>query len=121
MPTAALADIHGNLHALEAVLADSRLAVADGIVVLGDVVTGTCPAETLDRLLALPEPVLLLRGNADRLALEDRTSGTAGCANGSETNGSRPSGPGRSRSRSTSTDSAPSAAVIRCRMTTNAV
>jgi predicted phosphodiesterase len=71
MPTAALADIHGNLHALEAVLADSRLAVADGIVVLGDVVTGTCPAETLDRLLALPEPVLLLRGNADRLALED--------------------------------------------------
>jgi len=71
MPTAALADIHGNRHALEAVLADSRLAAADRIVVLGDVVTGTCPGETLDRLLALPGPVLFLRGNADRLALED--------------------------------------------------
>jgi predicted phosphodiesterase len=71
MPTAALADIHGNLHALEAVLADPRLAEADRIVVLGDVVTGTLPAETLDRLTDLPGPVLFLRGNADRLALED--------------------------------------------------
>jgi len=71
MPTAALADIHGNLPALEAVLADPRLAAADRIVVLGDVVTGTFPAETLDRLTALTGPVLFLRGNADRLALED--------------------------------------------------
>ena len=71
MTTAALADIHGNRHALEAVLADPRLARADRIVVLGDVVTGTLPAETLDRVTALPGPVLFLRGNADRLALED--------------------------------------------------
>jgi predicted phosphodiesterase len=71
MPTAALADIHGNLPALEAVLAHPRLAQADRIVVLGDVVTGTFPAETLDRLTALSKPVLFLRGNADRLALED--------------------------------------------------
>jgi predicted phosphodiesterase len=71
MPTAALADIHGNLQALEAVLADPRLAAADRIVVLGDVVTGTFPAETLDHLAALPGSILFLRGNADRLALED--------------------------------------------------
>jgi predicted phosphodiesterase len=71
MPTAALADIHGNVHALEAVLGDPRLAEAERIVVLGDVVTGTRPAETLDVLTGLPGPVLFLRGNADRLALED--------------------------------------------------
>ena len=71
MPTAALADVHGNLHALDAVLADPRLAEADRTVVLGDVVTGTFPAETLDRLTALPGRVSFLRGNADRLALDD--------------------------------------------------
>jgi len=71
MPTAALADIHGNLPALEAVLADPRIAEAERIVVLGDVVTGTFPAETLDRLSGLPCQVLFLRGNADRLALGD--------------------------------------------------
>ncbi len=71
MPTAALADIHGNLHALDAVLADPRLTQADRIVVLGDVVTGTLPAETLDRVTGLPGSVFFLRGNADRLALED--------------------------------------------------
>jgi predicted phosphodiesterase len=71
MPTAALADIHGNRPALEAVLADPPLLAADRIVVLGDVVTGTVPAETLDRLTAMPGRVLFLRGNADRLALDD--------------------------------------------------
>jgi predicted phosphodiesterase len=71
MPTAALADVHGNLHALDAVLADPRLAGVDRIVVLGDVVTGTFPAETLDRLSAQPGSVSFLRGNADRLALDD--------------------------------------------------
>jgi predicted phosphodiesterase len=68
---AALADIHGNLQALDAVLADPRCAAAERIVVLGDVVTGSFPAETLDRLTALGDRVSYLRGNADRLALED--------------------------------------------------
>jgi predicted phosphodiesterase len=71
MPTAALADVHGNLHALDAVLADPRLVCADRVVVLGDVVTGTFPAEALDRLTALKGSVAFLRGNADRLALDD--------------------------------------------------
>jgi predicted phosphodiesterase len=71
VPTAALADIHGNLHALDAVLADPRFQSADDVVVLGDVVTGTFPAETLDRVTALGDRARFLRGNADRLALED--------------------------------------------------
>lgn len=71
MPTAALADIHGNVQALDAVLADPRCAAAERIVVLGDVVTGTFPAEALDRLTALGDRVRLLRGNADHLALDD--------------------------------------------------
>jgi predicted phosphodiesterase len=70
MPIAALADIHGNVHALDAVLADSRFAAAERVVVLGDVVAGTFPAETFDRLVALGDRVRILRGNADRLVLE---------------------------------------------------
>jgi len=67
---AALNDIHGNLPALEAVLADPRLEDADAIVVGGDVVAGPFPAETIDALDALGERVRFLRGNADRLVLE---------------------------------------------------
>jgi predicted phosphodiesterase len=65
---AALADIHGNVHALEAVLSDPRLP--EQVVVLGDVVAGTFPAETFDRLAELGERVRILRGNADRIVLE---------------------------------------------------
>jgi len=71
MPTAAIADIHGNLHALEAVHADPRFSAADSVVVLGDVVTGTFPAETLDLVRSLGDRARFLRGNADRLAIED--------------------------------------------------
>ena len=71
MRTAALADIHGYAQALAAVLADDRLAAAERIVVLGDVVAGTFPAETLDLLLSLGDRALILRGNADRIVLED--------------------------------------------------
>ncbi len=71
MRVAALADIHGNVHALDAVLADPRLAAADRIVVLGDVVAGTFPVETLDRLEALGDRVRILHGNADRIVLHD--------------------------------------------------
>lgn len=71
MTVAALADIHGNIQALDAVLADPRCAAADEIVVLGDVVAGTFPAECFDRLGALGDRVMVLRGNADRIVLED--------------------------------------------------
>jgi predicted phosphodiesterase len=70
MPVAALADIHGNVQALDAVLADPRFAAAERVVALGDAVAGTFPVETFDRLAALGDRVAILRGNADRLVLE---------------------------------------------------
>jgi putative phosphoesterase len=62
---ATLYDIHGNLAALEGVLAE---VPADAtIVVGGDVAAGgSHPSETLERLRALGGRVLWLRGNADR-------------------------------------------------------
>ncbi len=66
MPSvAALYDIHGNLTALDAVLAE----VPDDatIVVGGDICAGgEQPSETLARLRSLGERVVWLRGNADR-------------------------------------------------------
>ncbi|MET0938374.1 MAG: metallophosphoesterase family protein [Gaiellaceae bacterium] len=64
MTVAALYDVHGNLPALEAVLAD----VSDDavIVVGGDVTAGPLPAETLERLRGLGDRVRWIRGNADR-------------------------------------------------------
>ena len=66
MTVAALCDIHGNLPALEAVLADPAFARADALVIGGDVAAGPMPAEVLDRLGALELPVRWVRGNADR-------------------------------------------------------
>ena len=56
---AALYDVHGNLPALDAVLADAAFARADAVVVGGDVAAGPLPAEVLDRLagLDLPRPL----------------------------------------------------------------
>jgi predicted phosphodiesterase len=63
---AALYDVHGNLPALEAVLADPAFARAASVVVGGDVAAGPMPAEVLDRLAGLDVPVRWVRGNADR-------------------------------------------------------
>jgi predicted phosphodiesterase len=65
---AALSDIHGNLPALEAVLADIvAQSTPDAVWVLGDLaVFFPWPAETLARLRAVPN-VFFLRGNTDRL------------------------------------------------------
>jgi predicted phosphodiesterase len=72
MRLAALYDIHGNLPALEAVLADVRLAGVDAVVVGGDVVPGPMPRECLDCLAALDLPVHYLRGNGDRVVCAER-------------------------------------------------
>lgn len=66
---AALYDIHGNLPALEAVLAEIAEAGVDRIVVGGDVVAGPLPSETLACLQQLTTPVQYLQGNADREVL----------------------------------------------------
>jgi predicted phosphodiesterase len=72
MAVAALADIHGNVHALRAVVADPRFEAVDRVVVLGDVVAGTFPAETLDLVVGLGDRARILRGNADRIVLEEQ-------------------------------------------------
>jgi putative phosphoesterase len=62
---ATLYDVHGNLAALDAVLAEVPEDAT--IVVGGDVVAGGAqPAETLERLRGLGARVRWLRGNADR-------------------------------------------------------
>ena len=63
---AVLSDIHGVLPVLEAVLAEPAVAQADLIVVTGDHAAGPQPNEVLDRLTALGERLVLVRGNADR-------------------------------------------------------
>jgi putative phosphoesterase len=62
---ATLYDIHGNLAALEAVLAEVPDEAT--IVIGGDVVaTGSHPSETLELLRGMGDRVKWLRGNADR-------------------------------------------------------
>jgi predicted phosphodiesterase len=64
MRVAALYDVHGNLPALEAVLADPRCAAAAAIVSGGDVCAGPFPVETLELLQR--HSTHFVRGNADR-------------------------------------------------------
>jgi putative phosphoesterase len=64
MRVAALHDVHGNLPALEAVLAEVRALDVDRIVCGGDVVAGPFPQECLDRLREVE--AAFVRGNADR-------------------------------------------------------
>ena len=67
MRVAALYDIHGNLPALEAVLAEVERESVDAIVVGGDIAAGPPqPRETVERVRSLPQ-VHCIRGNADRL------------------------------------------------------
>ncbi len=64
---AALYDVHGNLPALEAVLAERHVEAADVVLVGGDAVVGPFPREALDALGALGERALFIRGNTDRV------------------------------------------------------
>ena len=66
MRIAVIADIHGNILALEAVLADlARRGGADLFINLGDCVSGPLwPRETVERLMSLGWPTV--RGNHDR-------------------------------------------------------
>ena len=66
MRVAVIADVHGNLPALEAVLADVDRERPDLVVSGGDVAMGPMPAEVVDALRALPYELRWVRGNADR-------------------------------------------------------
>ncbi|TCC52399.1 metallophosphoesterase [Kribbella capetownensis] len=67
---AVLADVHGVLPALEAVLAEDDVRSADAIVLAGDIASGPQPVETLDLLTSLGDRVVWVRGNADRELVE---------------------------------------------------
>ncbi|WP_328608076.1 metallophosphatase family protein [Amycolatopsis sp. NBC_00345] len=63
---AVLSDIHGVLPALDAVLAEPDVQAADVVVLCGDHAAGPLPVPTLDRLVALGDRAVWVRGNADR-------------------------------------------------------
>jgi putative phosphoesterase len=68
MRIALLADIHGNLPGLDAVLEEVERESVDQIICLGDVAVGPQPTETLERIRALGCPVLM--GNWDAWFLD---------------------------------------------------
>jgi putative phosphoesterase len=65
---AAISDIHGNLPALEAVLAEIDAEGVDEILVAGDTAHGPWPAEVVD--LLVERGARCVRGNADREVIE---------------------------------------------------
>lgn len=65
MRVVALSDVHGNVPALEAVLAEVEAEAPDVIVVCGDVAVGPLPVETIELLEGLPR-TRFVQGNADR-------------------------------------------------------
>jgi predicted phosphodiesterase len=67
MRVAALADVHGNAPALEAVLADVEREQPDLIVFCGDLTWGPLPEETLSLVSGLE--ARFVRGNAERALL----------------------------------------------------
>ena len=69
MKIAAISDIHGNLGALDAVLADVSSRGVDHLVNLGDILSGPLqPRETAARLMPLGLPTI--RGNHERQLLD---------------------------------------------------
>lgn len=69
MRLAVVSDIHGNLPALSAVIADIRGRDCDAVANLGDILSGPLwPAETADLLIAQGWPTI--RGNHERELLE---------------------------------------------------
>ena len=63
---ACIFDIHGNLPAFEAVLAEVRDAGVDRVVIGGDVLPGPMPRECLDLAFNLGIPTDFIIGNGDR-------------------------------------------------------
>jgi predicted phosphodiesterase len=70
MRIAVLADIHGNLHALEAVLADLRADAPDLVVNLGDHLSGPLEAARAADILMVQRDWAQIRGNHDRQMIE---------------------------------------------------
>jgi putative phosphoesterase len=69
---AVLGDVHGNVVALEAVLAELREEDVDHVVWTGDLSWGSEPSATLALVRGLDLPARYVRGNAERALLELR-------------------------------------------------
>ncbi|MEW6337603.1 MAG: metallophosphoesterase family protein [Acidobacteriota bacterium] len=66
-----LSDIHGNLEAFRAVLAHASRKRRDAVLFLGDAVGyGAAPNQVVERLRAMGNGVLAVRGNHDRVILD---------------------------------------------------
>ena len=62
-----ISDIHGNLQALDAVIADAQRTSHDAVLCLGDLVGyGADPNAVIDKTLAL-KPAAIIRGNHDKV------------------------------------------------------
>jgi putative phosphoesterase len=70
-----ISDIHGNLPALEQVLAELARDNVDQILCLGDVAVGPQPVETLDRLQSLGCPTVMGNWDACLLGAEPQVHG----------------------------------------------
>ena len=70
MRVAALADVHGNAVALEAVLAEVEREQPDLIVSCGDLTWGPLPFETVALLEPWREQLLCVSGNSERELVE---------------------------------------------------
>jgi predicted phosphodiesterase len=66
MRVAALFDVHGNLPALEAVLAEPDVGAADLVVCGGDTVSGPMPRESIALLRDLGDRLRYVHGNGER-------------------------------------------------------
>ena len=68
---AVVSDVHANTVALEAVLSELVPLEPDLVVFGGDLTWGPEPEETLALVAALEPPTIFVRGNADRMLLEE--------------------------------------------------
>jgi len=79
---AVLADIHANLPALEAALADAEVAGAEAFVLLGDIALGPMPGPTVDLLASLGDRAIWVHGNCERELVTVFDGGTIPGPNG---------------------------------------
>jgi predicted phosphodiesterase len=75
MRLALIADIHGNVPALDQVLSDLRGEQVDRIICLGDVAVGPQPVETIERLRDVGCPTIMGNWDACMLGGEPRVDG----------------------------------------------